>query len=226
MVYAYYPGCSLKGSAKKLDVGIRKVFGVLGMHLEEIPDWNCCGAVEYGDASEIRSMSRKNLFKALKVSTRIIAPCPLCSKNLKESDGSGEFSILHPLDVLSLDFLMSIPAKKDLKGYVITPYYGCLLLRPKETAIKDKEIMEKVILSFGGQVAGEEIKDKCCGGNKFFVDKEIVYKLSKIVLKKSSPFIVVFCPLCHMVLKTFSEGQKVLYFTDLILYILGEKKEL
>ena len=47
MKYAYYPGCSLTGSARRLDKGVRKIFAKLGHELAEIPDWNCCGAFEY-----------------------------------------------------------------------------------------------------------------------------------------------------------------------------------
>ena len=42
--YAYYPGCSLSGLGKPYDESLRAVFGYLGLGLEEIPDWNCCGA--------------------------------------------------------------------------------------------------------------------------------------------------------------------------------------
>jgi len=226
MIYAYYPGCSLKGSAKRLDDGVRRVFNLLGITLNEIPDWNCCGLVEYGDAYRVRLLSKKNLEKALPVSTEVIAPCPLCAKNLKESNEDSRFSIFHPLDLLTPQDILSIPAKRDLKGHVFFPYYGCLLVRPKETAIKDREIMEKVILYYGGEVTGTEVKDRCCGGNRFFVDRELPEKLSRIILERSCGTIVVFCPLCHMVLKSFSGERKVVYFTDVIPYVLGEKKKL
>lgn len=226
MAYAYYPGCSLKGSAKRLDRGIKKLFSTVGLVLKEIPDWYCCGAIEYGNAHEIKSMSRRNLQKASVISSTIVAPCPLCAKNLKESNENGEFYIYHPLDILDSNFLLSMSAKRDLKGRVFTPYYGCLLLRPKETAIKDKEVMERVIISYGGEIAGTEVKDRCCGGNKFFVNKELAFRLSNIILQKSRGTIVVFCPLCHMVLNTFSEDRRVVYFTDLILYVLGESRRL
>ncbi len=64
MEYGYYPGCSLTGSAKKLDHGVRQVCKKLGHTLTEIPDWNCCGAVEYGDRNELVSISGENLKKA------------------------------------------------------------------------------------------------------------------------------------------------------------------
>ena len=41
MDFAYYPGCSLTGSARKLDKSVRRLFKRLGHGLAEIPDWNC-----------------------------------------------------------------------------------------------------------------------------------------------------------------------------------------
>ena len=64
MKYAYYPGCSLTGSARKLDKAVRHIFQKAGHELVDIPDWNCCGAFEYGDRKELMGFSEANLRKA------------------------------------------------------------------------------------------------------------------------------------------------------------------
>ncbi len=225
MHYAYYPGCSLKGSAKKLDRDLRRVFEILGIKLTEIENWKCCGAFEYGSLKQIREMSKVNLKKAERISFQLIAACPLCCKNLKEANEDKKYSIYHPLEILNVDVLFA-KAKRELRGLPFTPYYGCLLLRPKETAIKDPYVMERVIDKFGGSLSGEKIRDRCCGGNRFFVDKELSLELTRTILAKSRGFLVVFCPLCHMVLRTFSERNKVIYFTELLLYLMGEREKL
>lgn len=226
MNYGYYPGCSLTGSARKLDTGLRKVFAKQGHTLEEIPDWNCCGAFEYGDRKELTEFSKKNLEKAGGLFSEIVAPCPACYKNLREADAQKEFIISHPLDLFDDAFLASVKPARDLKGQLFTPYYGCILLRPRETAIQRKTVMEEVITRHGGDVAGEKVKDRCCGGNQIFINKSVTEKLSKLILEKSQGTIVVFCPLCHMAMKTFSGERKVIYLTDLLLYIMGENKAL
>ena len=63
-------------------------------------------------------------------------------KNMKEADEEEAFSIFHPLDLFDESFLSSMKKVRDLKGRVFTPYYGCILLRPRETAIRNKTIME------------------------------------------------------------------------------------
>ena len=42
--YVYYPGCSLKGGSRAYEESILPVFKEIGMPLEELEDWNCCGA--------------------------------------------------------------------------------------------------------------------------------------------------------------------------------------
>lgn len=226
MNYGYYPGCSLTGSAHKLDKGIKKVFEKQGHTLQEIPDWNCCGAFEYGNRKELTNFSKENLKRARGLFNQIVAPCPACYKNLREADEQEEFAVTHPLDLFDDAFVASVKPARDLKGHIFTPYYGCILLRPKETAIKRNTVMEEVITRYGGEVAGEKVKDRCCGGNQIFINKSVTEKLSKLVLEKSRGTIVVFCPLCHMAMKTFSGERKVIYFTDLLLHIMGESNSL
>lgn len=43
---AYYPGCSLEGAARAYDVSTRIVAKELGLELDYLEDYNCCGAME------------------------------------------------------------------------------------------------------------------------------------------------------------------------------------
>jgi heterodisulfide reductase subunit B len=45
--YLYYPGCSMDSSARAYHDSIAFVTEKLGIELDEIDDWNCCGASEY-----------------------------------------------------------------------------------------------------------------------------------------------------------------------------------
>ena len=47
MSYAYYPGCSAKGTGRAYEESLQAVFGALGTGLDELEDWNCCGASGY-----------------------------------------------------------------------------------------------------------------------------------------------------------------------------------
>jgi heterodisulfide reductase subunit B len=42
--YNYYPGCSLERNAAAYNLSTMAVSDILGIELQEIDDWNCCGA--------------------------------------------------------------------------------------------------------------------------------------------------------------------------------------
>jgi len=42
--FSYYPGCSSHSTAKEYDESVRVVSDALGIELQEIEDWSCCGA--------------------------------------------------------------------------------------------------------------------------------------------------------------------------------------
>ncbi len=45
--YLLYPGCSMDSSAKAYMESLNSIVEPLDLQLEEIRDWNCCGATEY-----------------------------------------------------------------------------------------------------------------------------------------------------------------------------------
>ena len=53
MKVSYFPGCTLKTKAKELDVQARKVAEALGVTMEEIKDWQCCGGAFTTSMDEI-----------------------------------------------------------------------------------------------------------------------------------------------------------------------------
>ena len=44
MKIAYYPGCSATGSSADYEKSTQAVCAALGMQMEEIPGWSCCGS--------------------------------------------------------------------------------------------------------------------------------------------------------------------------------------
>ena len=45
MKISYYPGCTLKTKAKNLEDAAIAAMVAFGVEFEELPRWNCCGAV-------------------------------------------------------------------------------------------------------------------------------------------------------------------------------------
>jgi heterodisulfide reductase subunit B len=164
----YYPGCSLGGTAAEYDRSLRALAAHVGVTLQEVPDWVCCGATSAHalDHDAALCLSADNLAKARRAGLdQVLAPCAMCyqrlavaSHEMKEHPGLarrlaaalGEAQDLPIGDVrpLSLlNWLESWPddqfrdlAKSPLKGLKVACYYGCLLVRPpKVTGAADAE---------------------------------------------------------------------------------------
>jgi len=84
--YAYYPGCSGLGTSMEYERSTRAVFEALGIKLDDIPDWSCCGSTPAHATSHLLSgaLSARNLEQARGASAdRILTPCPSCLANLR-----------------------------------------------------------------------------------------------------------------------------------------------
>jgi heterodisulfide reductase subunit B len=160
MKYAYYPGCSLEGTAKEYDISTRAFLNHMGATLVEIENWNCCGATAAEATSHLLALGlpARNLALAeqMQVAKDILVPCSACYLNLQKASRAlqqpsgvhtainhllaeenlhvqGELRVRHLLDILARD----VGAKglrqqvhTPLSGAVIAPYYGCQCLRP------------------------------------------------------------------------------------------------
>ncbi len=95
--YLFYPGCSMEASAKAYMESIRAILESLDLQLEEIEDWNCCGATEYLGINLIPAYAliARNLALAMKQMNAangtggthtIVTPCSACYLNLAKAD--------------------------------------------------------------------------------------------------------------------------------------------
>ena len=53
MKISYYPGCTLKTKAKNLDRAAIAALEALGVEVQELDRWNCCGAVHSLTADDL-----------------------------------------------------------------------------------------------------------------------------------------------------------------------------
>ncbi len=160
MKYLYYPGCSLEGSAREYDLSTRALLKVMGVDLEEIEGWSCCGASAAEAISSLLSLvlPARNLALAEKQAELkdLLVPCSACYLNLKKvvekivkdadlletiNEALAEdklklkkgLPVRHLLDVLSTDIgpeRFAPLVQNNLAELRIAPYYGCQCLRP------------------------------------------------------------------------------------------------
>jgi heterodisulfide reductase subunit B len=162
----------------------------------------------------------------------------------EESEYSGNVKVLHFLEVLreqGWDKFKGI-VKIPLEGLKIAPYYGCLLLRPREFALDDPDqprIMENLLEALGAKIVDLPYKSKCCGAYHAVHMKEVAaelsYKILNQAMDKGVDMIVTACPLCEFNLgKRQNEIRKlhpelrsiaVVYYTQLMAFAFGLEEE-
>jgi len=164
--YVYFPGCSLNSSGIAYNDSLKTLFRLLGEKLEELPDWNCCGATSYMciDEGSAFLLSARNLSIAHQMNLEeLMAPCSACYLVLRKTQDYVErhpaikqhvtqsleraglppinsVKIRHPLEILYND--VGVARIKALttqpwRGGRIACYYGCQAVRPYDDVDKD-----------------------------------------------------------------------------------------
>lgn len=156
--FSYYPGCTLRTKAKDLDTYARRCAEILGVEMEEIEDWQCCGGAYPMGEDEIATKlaSVRALQSAKEKNQDLLTVCSACHHVLKrvnndmrnneyiqlrannylkpEEPYKGETNVVHYLEMLRDTVGFDAIREKvvnPLTGRKIGAYYGCLLLRPK-----------------------------------------------------------------------------------------------
>ncbi len=158
MNYAYYPGCSALGSSADYELSTRAVCESLGITLDQIDDWSCCGSTPaHAVSTELSAaLSARNLSLAAKTAGEggLLTPCPSCLSNLRLAahrmedpvfragvdelldEPSGAFPPTRSvMQMLLEDFGLEAIKRRTarlLLGVRLVPYYGCLMSRPAE----------------------------------------------------------------------------------------------
>jgi len=261
MKLLYYPGCTLKTSAKNLEESAFAIMNAFGHELVEMEDWNCCGVVA--------SLSQDDLMKHLaplrnlihvedQGEKKVITLCDMCCNTLKqtnlrvkenpddletlnlfmdrENDYKKTVEVIHFLEFLRDEIGFNNIKKKvknPLKDMKIMPYYGCMMLRPREVAIDDAEeptILTDLMSALGAEVVDNPFKIECCGSYHTIEEKELVsrraHRITNFATERDADAMVLSCPLCRFNLDTrgkeaekMFEGYKQIptyYYTQLI----------
>lgn len=190
MKLPYYPGCTLYTKAKPLNDSLHASFAQLGVDLNELAHWYCCGTTFTLARDNRMSLIApvRILAKAQQEGDQLIVPCSVCYNTLKranhilkedtetldiinehlEESYNVTEEVVHPLEFLvKNEKLVKDNIKKDLAGMKLGCYYGCLLLRPQdELQFDDPEspsIFENFIRVLGATPVDFPLKVECCG---------------------------------------------------------------
>jgi len=158
--YAFFPGCVSKGGAPELYTATMLICEKLGIEIQEISGWTCCGAGVMQEKNQLFSdtLNARTFAKAEQLGLPILTICSTCQgvmgqANLRlkrdpeylaqinsylaeeglEYRGTAEPK--HLLWILIEDYgLDNLLAQvtRPLSGLRVAPFYGCYIVRPTE----------------------------------------------------------------------------------------------
>ena len=159
MKYAFYPGCVSQGGAPELYPATLMICQRLGIELEEIRAWTCCGAGVMQEKNQLfaDTLNARTLARAEKQGLTIMTICSTCqgvmgqaNKRMQNPEYLAEINshlaeegleyqgtavVKHLLWILIEDYGLDklLPhVTRPLGDLRIAPFYGCYIVRPTE----------------------------------------------------------------------------------------------
>ena len=221
MKLAYYPGCVSRSTGKDMDASTRAVCKALGIELQELEDWNCCGATHVSNELVATGLAARNMAQT---DLEIMTSCSICYSNLRSAvlnleDLETRKKVNAVLDKKysgakirhALEVILENLAENDerivvpLKELKVAPYYGCLLTRPQGIFSPEfPTILEKLITTLQADPIDFRLKTFCCGGPIFMSQEkaadDIAFRILSEARKAGAEVIVTVCPLCQLML--------------------------
>jgi heterodisulfide reductase subunit B2 len=212
MRYAYFPGCSAESTARDLHESSLAVARTLGLELNEIKGWSCCGATaaHQTDRMLAASLPAANLLLARDMGLDMVVNCAACYNRSKTAnyeissspamrkqvsealgrDYDGSVQVRHFVEVLLED--VGVPRlgksfKRSLNALKVACYYGCYLVRPHEVTQFDNPenpvFLDRLVTAMGGERVDWPCKVECCGGGLNLTRTDVVIKLSGPIIE-------------------------------------------
>ena len=213
--FAYFPGCSLEKMASSYHKSALETTKAYDIELQELDDWNCCGATTYFHVDQLlaHTLVARNLALAEKEGLDLVAPCSACYKNafftnkvikddpdlaehinfaLEEDDlqFNGEIDVHHLIEIFANDVGVDKLKKgviNPLKGLSIAPYYGCQIVRPRKNGeeIENPQYFEDIISAMGAEPTNFPERLRCCGGSLIMTSREAALDMVRILLQSA-----------------------------------------
>jgi heterodisulfide reductase subunit B len=139
---AYYPGCALEGTAHAYNKSTKAVAKSLDLELEEVKNWNCCGAMEVKNvdpklqtylSSRVMSIAANEMKHDV-----VMAPCNGCYHNLKKT----EYELLN--DEKAVEVVETISKKAGHESYKAGDIETIHALDWIKKAVGEEELEKKI----------------------------------------------------------------------------------
>lgn len=212
MKYGYFPGCSLLTSAAEYAHSAESVLASLGVELEELDDWVCCGATPAHATSHLLSLALPAISCAAaeRQGLDVLTCCAACYSRLKQANQAvrddaavqaqvselieepytGKPRVLHITEVLAREIgpeAIRAQVTRPLTGLKVACYYGCLMARmPEGLRIDHAEypvLLDELMSAAGAEPLDWSYKTECCGAALTLARQKTVVRLSGQVVE-------------------------------------------
>jgi len=213
--YAYFPGCSCEKMAISYNQSSLETTKKLGIELQELEDWNCCGATTYFHIDQLlaSTLIARNLAIAENTGLDFVAPCSACYKNayftneymkedpdLKEHINfaleqdnlhyDGEINVHHIIEIYSSEEGLDAIKKNvtnPLEDLKIAPYYGCQIVRPRKNGeeVENPQFFEEIVSAIGATPVDFAERLRCCGASLIMTSRHAALSLVRVLLQNA-----------------------------------------
>jgi heterodisulfide reductase subunit B len=213
--YAYFPGCSLEKLAQSYHLSSLETTAKIGVDLQELPDWNCCGATTYFHVDQLLAYTlvARNLAQAEEMGLDLVAPCSACFKNAfftnkyiredpdlaehinfaLEADDlhfNGTIDVHHLIEVFSdTEGLEAVREQVilPLDGLKVAPYYGCQITRPRKNGPVPEapHFFEDLLSAVGAEPVDFDLKSRCCSGSLIMTSRTAALDMVRLLLQNA-----------------------------------------
>lgn len=210
MKIGFYPGCSLEGSSREYTESLEAVCEACGIELEQVPDWNCCGATAAHNLDHDLALALPARILALAERAgfeELLVPCAACYSRLTvtrhellEDEAlrekivaiidlpmTGKVKVINVIQLLERHVVPLLPEKvKAPFAHRVACYYGCMMVRPHKILgfdrPEDPESMDELMKKIGASPLDWAFKVECCGAGFSVSRTDLVAKLSGRIL--------------------------------------------
>ncbi len=208
--YSFFPGCAYEATGLPIKMSIESTNPLLGIELEEMEDWTCCGCPG-APISELGglAMATRNLVLAEKTGRDLVAACSCCYRNLYNAHYEymtdprikakldevlsaanlkyhGGARVRGLVDVYVNDIGVDVIAskvKKKLTGLKVACWYGCHQTRPfGPDDHENPQWMDRIVKALGAEPVQYPLKTQCCGSSLLMTEEAMVGKLNQKLL--------------------------------------------
>jgi succinate dehydrogenase / fumarate reductase cytochrome b subunit len=191
MKYAYYPGCTAKGSTREADLATRWLARKVGIELAELVDAGCCGSCEIKAVNPTLHfmLNARILSMAAQQDLEIVTICDTCQANLlhtsrrMQEETDAKRSLLERLKSAGVSYgntprvrhLSSILADEigaaalrdhivsPLAGLRVAPFACCHSFRGPGASSGSRETLEALVALTGAMSVPVRVDSDCCG---------------------------------------------------------------